>query len=339
MKALGKADAEIKEVLVKLDIEMDEYATAAAYRTRPVDNSLRAAVLWWETKPATYVQAIALLLLGVPPTAAFVERVFSELGNIHTDGRNRLAIDKLDMMAFVRTYLKQEQPNGPQLAQEKLETRRLQYSRERPAAAAAAAELAAATPPASVAASVAASAASPVLPPQQEAAGPSTRPPLAPRPSPATPITSSPVASAEAGDGAACEEAEDMFTAEELEAFLTMKYQEEASELQQDMQQLGSIVNAIAPLPAQPPQQAPPPPPQQQQQQQQQLPYSGAAGVQVQQDPAQEEAFRRVEVEGLRRAINAALTQSFGWFNFDQDPLQPNYGAAPLARGFGAFKR
>ena len=53
--------------------------------------------------------SLAIRLLGLPPSSAGLERVFSSLGFVHTDVRNRLGYEKAAKLAFVMRALRSKE--------------------------------------------------------------------------------------------------------------------------------------------------------------------------------------------------------------------------------------
>ena len=65
---------------------------------------------WWETKrlPSGVNEpliSLALVLLDIVPHAAATERVFSTMGWLHSDVRNRLSVERTAMMTAVKLDL------------------------------------------------------------------------------------------------------------------------------------------------------------------------------------------------------------------------------------------
>jgi hypothetical protein len=64
-------------------------------------------VMWWkclDDGSSNPLITLAVLLLNISPTGAFVERVFSIMGLIKSKLRNRLSVSKLKKAAIIRVH-------------------------------------------------------------------------------------------------------------------------------------------------------------------------------------------------------------------------------------------
>lgn len=95
------------EAILRLTSELQHYKAGRP----PFD--LQASVvdfqprLYWESLRSaeyTHLPSLAIIMFDITPHAGEVERVFSMMGWMQNDKRNRLRTDTLEMMAKVKTY-------------------------------------------------------------------------------------------------------------------------------------------------------------------------------------------------------------------------------------------
>jgi hypothetical protein len=101
------------EECAQLGSEMVKYQNGTPPYNMPLDNAISAKA-WWEflkTALDNPLISLALLLLSISPSAAFVERVFSIMGLCKTKLRNRMSVRTLGKLATVRVHRLNEMHN------------------------------------------------------------------------------------------------------------------------------------------------------------------------------------------------------------------------------------